>query len=34
MYRYKIEDLKQWKNSKDRKPLIIREQDKLVKLGL
>lgn len=24
MYRYKIEDLKQWKNSKDRKPLIIR----------
>lgn len=24
MYRYKIEDLKKWKNSKDRKPLIIR----------
>lgn len=24
MYRYKIEDLKKWKNSKDRKPLILR----------
>ena len=24
MYRYKMEDLKQWKNSEDRKPLIIR----------
>lgn len=24
MYRYKIEDLKKWKNSKNRKPLIIR----------
>ena len=24
MYRYKIEELKKWKNSKDRKPLIIR----------
>lgn len=34
MYRYKFNELRNWKNSKDRKPLIIRGQDKLEKHGL